>query len=178
MTEKYLSLQSAIFNISSKDCEDISQKGSKQRSKLNAKASKPPEYERLLSKLRKIESDILFDREDALSKWAAIRNRLEEESAERRKFNLDDNNMKSGPLVESSPSLVTSIDVDSQKNDDSDDQLEELFSGFPELSIKPDTDNIKNIIRSEENRVLRLRDFGRWTGVNPRRTLEEACRSR
>lgn len=169
---KYLSLQSRIFDIQPEYAQVRHPALKKQKA-----AHINKEVTQLLEKVQKIESDVLFDSNEALSKWTEMRSQLAKEAAERRKFNLDQNpRLKEKPTV-----LPLSKDeklADTVENVDPIDMLGDLFSSLPEASINPDTGATQIIGSQMEGEIVVIRDFGKWTGQNPRRIFEEACKAR
>ncbi|UNI15628.1 RNA helicase [Purpureocillium takamizusanense] len=63
-------------------------------------------------------------------------------------------------------------------DDDDDDDIAGLFASLPQHEIDPSTGKAQTVINSSDGSKMILRDFGKWTGVSPRRVLEEACRAR
>ncbi|KAG6189821.1 hypothetical protein E4U27_006153 [Claviceps purpurea] len=65
-----------------------------------------------------------------------------------------------------------------QDDDDDDDVLGGLFASLPQAEVDPDTGESRTVINSANSTKLILHNFRKWTGVSPRRILEEACWSR
>ncbi|RFU29894.1 hypothetical protein B7463_g6443, partial [Scytalidium lignicola] len=65
-------------------------------------------------------------------------------------------------------------------DDLSDDEgaLTDLFASLPTNEIDPTTGKNTTVVNSSNGVKVQIRDFGKWTGVNPTRVLEEACRAR
>lgn len=136
-----------------------------------------PDITRLLTKVDKIESDILFDRNEAYSKWIEMQNKLTKEAAERKRFQLDHNSKLKAEKVTVPPSKP----ADSLQTEDDEDLIDmvgDFFSSLPETSINTVTGNTQLTNRTAEGETVAIRDFGTWAGVNPRRILEDACKAR
>jgi ATP-dependent RNA helicase DHX29 len=145
---------------------------------------------RLEAKLTKIKGDVLFDAYAAEQQWLAIRIPLEKELAEARKA-FDMQLTKETAPSASSPTL-DEVRGDGGTNDEaeriaaeilaegegSDDGIEGLFDSLPQAEVDPVTGQSQTVISSADGVKVFIRDFGKWTGVSPRRILEEACRSR
>ena len=169
---KYLSLQSRIYQIQP-ECAQVRHRSLKKHKDVPINA----EIARLLEQVREIESDILFDRNEGLLKWAEMRNQFAEEAAERRKFHLDES-----PRLKEETVILPSSEIgdlaDTSQHLDSMDMLGDFFSRLPETSINADTGATQMINKTAEGENIMIRDFGRWTGQSPRRIFEEACKAR
>ncbi|MCJ1268070.1 hypothetical protein MMC22_007956 [Lobaria immixta] len=170
---KYLSLQLQIYQIE----PDIFQSG-KNRALENRKAVETnADIARLLAKVNKIESDILFDRNEAYPRWIDMQNNLAKEAAERRKFQLDqDSKVKSETVTVPTTKPTDPLQV--EEDEDLVDMVGELFSNLPETSTNTITGNTQMKNKTAEGETVAIRDFGTWAGVNPRRILEDACKAR
>ncbi|KAI9683700.1 MAG: hypothetical protein M1829_005006 [Trizodia sp. TS-e1964] len=128
---------------------------------------------KLQDKIKKIESDILFDRDEADRQWLEKRIEIQQSNVSRKRLGLrqevkldakqpSTNPEKTPPLSAESTSIKT-------QNSDTDDDavLGALFDDTLQPSSLEGT-----------NGYSVARDFGTWTGMSPRRVLEEACRAR
>ena len=141
---------------------------------------------KLLQKLQKIESDVLFDQREADAHWATTKIELAREAADRRKFRLSNaerNGGDSAPVrsdtaqpkdvSDAAEQLGLDLLKESEDQDDA-DMLGGMFGALP---------GVQDSAPGEEGDGTQpgnvtLRDFGRLTGMNPKRVLEEACKSR
>jgi ATP-dependent RNA helicase DHX29 len=140
----------------------------------------------LESKLKKIESDVLFDKFLAEQEWKKEKVVLEKQLATARK----------NPVVDPD-SQVQSEDPASEVAEDDDvaamaekmareilaenaedDDIVGLFESLPQSEVDPTTGKLQTVINSSDGTKLYIREFSKWTGVAPKRVLEEACRSR
>lgn len=152
-----------------------------------AKPAADPESAKLLRKIRKIEDDVLFDNYLAHQQWEVQRIQLEKDAAARR--NAAEIAQDSADSQESE-TLVDSDDEVSREaakigaalleetGSDDDGALTDLFASLPVNEVDPLTGKSTTVVNGSDGIKVTIRDFGKWTGVNPARVLEEACRSR
>lgn len=155
-------------------------KGAKGKKGRPTQVVQTPGVRKLLSQLQQIASDALFDEREAEALWPAKRNQIAQDRAARRleqgSEQVDQNlSKKSGALTEQlqpkQKSPTTPSDHDA--TDDEVDFLGEMFTAVPNEpnDRQPEADST-----ASEN--VTLRDFGKSSGLTPRRLLEEAVRSR
>ena len=184
----YLKIKSRIFehNPDLLQAKPAKAKGSKRRGLQPVPAPRESAAARkLLSQLKKIESDALFDRDEAEALWPAKRMELARELATKLKSppltsdTQDDSqngdeksgHVKSGDVI----GMNANDDISSAEEDDSDRSLlGDMFGAIPD---EPSASR-KNAMASTDNHDVTLRDFGKQTGLTPRRILEEAVRAR
>lgn len=156
------------------------------------------ETAKLLGKLAKIENDILFDKRDAETKWRAEKIKLERTYSEAVKQKAAEE-ARAKAKEEAAQDEESDSDSDSSSSDDDDDvsaeakriaaeilaqdssdddNLADLFASLPVSEVDPTTGKTNTVVNNMDGTKLIIRDFGKWTGVNPVRALEEACRSR
>ncbi|KAL8640168.1 MAG: hypothetical protein Q9228_002882 [Teloschistes exilis] len=179
MTEKYVALQTQLYglqpNLNIAEYQTIV--NSQTQSRSNAGEEVRSQVARLKRKLERLKADILFDKSDAEHQWAGTRNQLAKAAAERRRLHLDEYTGSGTSSPRRHENAVAATVQDGQSSDGSNDDyaaeaLGDFFSGLPDgPSDSPSA-------MSVANRTAKLRDFGRWIGVSPRRTLEEACKAR
>ena len=143
---------------------------------------------KLEAKLLKIESDILFDKAAAEMKWKSERIVVERQMAAARKEARDRAAQEAKPVDQAGPAQSSDEDdvaaaaeqmaADILAETDDDDGIAGLFDSLPQNEVDPNTGKAQTVINSPDGPRLLIRDFGKWTGVDPRRVLEEACRSR
>ncbi|KAL2365476.1 hypothetical protein RJZ56_001602 [Blastomyces dermatitidis] len=133
---------------------------------------------KLKKKLAKIENDVLFDRDEAENIWQSKLSELREHTA---KFLQNAATRESQPetppielkdtqVQDSSDVLIETILSDSNENDD-------MLGGLFAADLEGPSAAVSNT-EAEGNTVVRSRDFGKPTGMTPRRVLEEGCRAR
>ena len=181
LVTKYLELQSRLHQISP-DLTDIITKRHRQvRPKvplINDKldSDQKRRIARLTAKIDKIKSDLLFDEAEATSRWTETRLNLAQEAAERRRFGVGthEEEQKFVDPKRSNANLADSNDDD----DDTDAMLGGFFSGLPDTVTDPATGLSIVSTTSQEGITVEIRNFGHWSGISPRRVLEEACKAR
>lgn len=153
-----------------------------------SQAPQDPEMAKLQRKLAKIESDVLFDRYEADQEWQKRKIALEKEAAAKRQ------ELSGGPPpriphpAESSDDdsddeimrAAAKMGADLLEDDSSDDDgaIADLFANLPVTEVDPVTGKSTVVINETNGGKITLRDFGKSSGISPRRVLEEACRSR
>ncbi|KAI9668434.1 MAG: hypothetical protein M1831_001188 [Alyxoria varia] len=191
LLSSYLSTKATLYDIQPDLIDGRSQKKWKQNKGGNKQADSSPSVslttpgvKRLQQKLSRIESDGLFDKREADAQWVARRNELAREQAERRKLNLPDREPQesedqSSNAERQSLSQSTTFPGSDNVLDDGaaedDNALGDLFSAEPaeaqQLQPAPAS-------QTEESSNIKIVDFGQSKGMEPRRVLEETCRSR
>lgn len=150
-------------------------------------AADDPETAKILRKLQKIEDDVLFDRYLADQQWNVRRIQLEKEAAARRntaEAAMDISNCEDPPAPLDSDDEISreaeAIGAAMLEEDGSDDDgaIAELFASLPVNEVDPLTGKSSTVINGLNGIKITIRDFGKWTGINPTRVLEEACRAR
>ncbi|KAI0526722.1 ATP dependent RNA helicase [Xylaria bambusicola] len=156
------------------------------------------EEARLQGRIDRIEQDVLFDKPLAEHMWRNRRIELEKEfAANARKAEQQEKEEREreqekeketqtadpGPVVESDDDdeiakEAKRIAAEILQNDSSEDEaLSDLFANLP-VQETDATGKTSTVINGADGVKVKIRDFGKWSGVNPTRALEEACRSR
>jgi ATP-dependent RNA helicase DHX29 len=152
--------------------------------RMDPPKSKPhtdPESAKILRKIKKIEDDVLFDQYVANQQWETKRIQLEREAAAQRNSaeyvqeHSDSQSQDSLTLVDSDDEVsrkAAKIGAAMLEENESDDEgaIADLFASLPVNEVDP--------VNGSNGVKVTIRDFGKWTGVNPTRVLEEACRAR
>ena len=181
LTKRYLELQSRLHEISpglTKIDVRRQRRGKHKHPLINGSLDSVSrrKIERLTAKIQKIKSDLLFDEENANSRWAEIRTDLAQEAAERKRLGIrnDGEQQKVSLDLRSNANIAESSDGD----DDKDSILGEFFTSLPDMATDPATGLSVMSTASQDGSNVEIRDFGKWTGISPRRVLEEACKAR
>ncbi len=147
-----------------------------------------PEVARLVRRLQKIEKDILFDHYEGERRWNDIQISMAQEKGLRDRLQVG--NTKRKPQTPATEGLTSSDDPTLLSDKDSaspepisqieneEDLLGDLFLRLPESTTNAETGITSMTVEQPEGIRLAIRDFGKWTGLSPRRILEEACRAR
>jgi ATP-dependent RNA helicase DHX29 len=121
----------------------------------------------------------LFDEWEAETRWPAIRNQLAQDQAAKRQYEIRPTNDQqeeaaSRPVLPTKPVVeATTNGAESSGSEDEADILGEMFSAIPD---QPAPSQVRSETSVSDN--IALRDFGKSSGLTPRRLLEEAIRSR
>lgn len=177
----YLKIKGKLYEIDPSLVETTLRKqtkGSKSKKGSPSQYTQSPAVRKLLSQLQRITSDALFDERDAESLWPAKRNQIAQDRATKRQ----ELETRSSASDEESPAPVEKVVPNSNSTtpvmepveaEDEGDILGGMFSAVPD-DASPQQAEDKDTIT--EN--ITLRDFGKSSGMTPRRLLEEAVRSR
>lgn len=141
------------------------------------------------AKLTKIRNDVLFDAYTAEQAWQARRILLEKELAETKKQSQvkEVESPSAGSNVEPAEETTSDNEINDEAariaaevlaEAEDDDGIEGLFESLPQTEIDPTTGQSQTVMSSADGVKTIIRDFGKWTGVTPRKALDDACRSR
>nr|POE93609.1 putative helicase c15c4.05 [Quercus suber] len=135
---------------------------------------------KLQQKLSKIESDALFDQHEADSQWAVQKINLAREAADRKRLQLADHqNSRAETRVSSDKTEdVNNLaeQMGQQLLDDTeqdDDLLGGIFTALPGIGHLANEE-----LTTPDSASMTIRDFGKLTGMSPKRILEETCKAR
>jgi ATP-dependent RNA helicase DHX29 len=188
----YVSTKAKLFRLRP-DLVETRRPGSKKTKTLRENTSNridalPFGLRKLQAKLRKIEADPLFDSQLGDQQWLLKRiELLREASLEKRRPGSTGGDQHNTDSVEDSSQPETGIqtpnDTDSNlannkvdfflQDSENDDILGNMFDSSLEGGDDP-----KLIHPGLESSQIQLRDFGRISGLHPRRVLEDSCRAR
>lgn len=181
LVTKYVSIQTRIHLLR----PDLTQmevrrdRRGKQASQThqNRRKISDPEVGRLLTKLNRIESDILFDQDEAYRQWVEARITLVKEAAERKRLDLYQDNATTNN-AEDQTSTANLKGLEHSDTEDTSMILGDLFSSLPDTRTDSVTGVTTMVDESSSGVSIVIKDFGNWNGVSPRRTFEEACKAR
>lgn len=188
----YLDCKTKLFKLQApklkgSQSENVRSNGRKNVQKAPITPKTDPETAKLLRKINRIEDDVLFDQYVADQQWESRRIQLERDAAARRHGNElaqeTSDSQGSETLVDSEDEVsreAARIGAAMLEEDGSDDDaaLADLFSSLPVNEVDPLTGKSSTVVQSSNGIKVTIKDFGKWTGVNPTRVLEEACRAR
>lgn len=171
-----MDLQAKLYSLYP-DLYDKPKKGKKSGRDNTDSGSNNPQAAKLQRKISNIEKDVLFDREEAEYKW---REKLEDLRKEASFFRRTQREEEKPPPVEDQeqpeeakpePELESDVLAAAGDNENA-DLLGDMFgSEEPELE--------SGVILEELSKAtMCVRDFGKFSGLSPRRVLEETCKSR
>lgn len=179
LVNQYLSLKSRLYELDpnldlpiAKHTKSDSRPGSKELSTPSAAVRK------ILRKLRRIQSDVLFDLVEAEGRWMETCKLLARQAAQRRRHDAGNEIRNLGyPEVLSLSAVVPGQNkIPEERENSVEEAVGNLFSNLPHTLA--DTNRICSIKDVTSDTNLIVRDFGEFTGVSPRRVFEEACRAR
>jgi ATP-dependent RNA helicase DHX29 len=185
----YLECKTKLFHLQVLESRKNAPRANNRLNPPKSTVPTDPESAKIVRKLKKIEDDVLFDQYVANQQWEARRIQLERDAAAQRNAgesihdNSDSRSQESITLVDSDDEVsreAAKIGAAMLEENDSDDDaaLADLFASLPVNEVDPITGKTSTVINGNNGVKVIIRDFGKWTGVNPTRVLEEACRAR
>jgi ATP-dependent RNA helicase DHX29 len=180
----YLKIKGKLYEIDPHLVESTTRKparGAKPKRSVPV-PKQTPAVRKLLSQLQQLTSDALFDEYAAEAQWPTKRNQIAQSQAEKRQ------QMESHPkdpepknkdtraeslVMKETESTPTAASQSLNSDEDETGMLGDMFSAIPD---RTSTTKTASNATGTENVVLR--DFGKMSGVSPRKVLEEAVRSR
>ncbi|KAI4103529.1 MAG: hypothetical protein LQ339_004254 [Xanthoria mediterranea] len=187
MTETYVTLQTQLYALQPDLQSGVRQApgNCKAASRVASAKNLPQQIARILQKLERLKADILFDPYEAEQKWTETRNKLAQAAAERKRLHLHSEDRSAASqndhnhVTSNGGNQLNEASKDSEE-DGGVEALGEFFSGLPDTPPSGYDDHLISDAEGKEpeSRVVVLKDFGKWNGVNPRRTFEEACKAR
>ena len=179
ITSRYLRLLQKLNRIDVKlanvTYRNLTQKSSK---RVRLADNYHPDASRILRRIATIEADILFDRFDAATKWVELRNNEAREVAERKRYRLDASiEAQDVPKYIPPEELQPGPAVSKDNADDVIDDLSDFFLHIPNNTVNSN-EKAQVDDRSLDEADIVVRDFGKQSGIRPRRILEETCKAR
>ncbi|KAJ5888777.1 hypothetical protein N7495_008818 [Penicillium taxi] len=165
MVPEWLELQTRLYALNP-DLFDRPVKGKKGRGVVTVQTdANDLEIAKLQHKISKIERDVIFERQEAEFLWQEKLIDLRKDANFLRRNALPKKEIKPvpDPEVDNPEWTVPSVG-------EMDDLLGDMFNS--------EADNYKSLPTSAPEAKYTIRDFGKWTGLTPRRVLEEACKAR
>ncbi|OJJ50497.1 hypothetical protein ASPZODRAFT_191338 [Penicilliopsis zonata CBS 506.65] len=168
----FLDFQTRLYNLRP-ELFDRLKKGKKGAQGLQADALDEPEVVKLQRKIMRIEKDVLFDRDEAEYQWREKLDQLRKDAAFSRRATPSGN--ESPAPKPAAPEKQEEKPPSELEDDENNDEGAGLFGDMfqaagPITEVATDTNG--------SDITVTLRDFGKWTGLNPRRVLEETCKAR
>jgi ATP-dependent RNA helicase DHX29 len=170
MVPEWLELQTRLYSLQP-DIFDRPGKSKKGRGGAS-NLSDDPEVSKLQRKIAKIEKDVLFEKREAEYLWEEKLDELRKDATFARR---PVERQKKPPVEEEEPQSEVNVDADmaALQIDGLEDALGDMFAAEPEES-----GSILGLPPPDVNATIALRDFGKQTGLTPRRILEETCKAR
>ncbi|KAF7595064.1 hypothetical protein BBP40_007467 [Aspergillus hancockii] len=171
---KYMELQTQLYNLQP-EIFDKPRKGKKSVRDNTEIDTNSPKVAKIRRKISSIENDVLFDRIEAEYRWKEKLDDLRKEAAFIRENLPDVQTPSEEPQIEDQPGekgIEPTTEVPPIDDEETADLLGDMFQAEePVLET--------GVILEELNKAtITLRDFGKWTGLSPRRVLEDTCKAR
>ncbi|PKY05296.1 hypothetical protein P168DRAFT_148654 [Aspergillus campestris IBT 28561] len=173
---KYLELQTRLYNLRP-EVFDKPKKGKKGASGSLGAGADGPQIASIQRQIASILNDVLFDRAEAEYRWQEKLDDLRKEASFLR---------RSAPEAKNTPKETETNEQKEEKaiepgnaspaaedNEAAGDLLGDMFQGEEEPVLE-----LGVITEELNNAAVTSRDFGKWTGLSPRRVLEETCKAR
>ena len=187
----YLRTKARLYDIypGADDTQASSKKAKDARSHSRVDPHGSHGERKLRQKLQQIENDVLFERREADEQWTFKKIELARDAAERRMLQLSHEKTCGNPSVSPTPSLLDNAGSNGVADDakklgelvlkesedfDDDDMLGGMFNALPGVFQQ----SVDGDMSQDPSHQVTTRNFGKITGISPRRVLEEACRSR
>ena len=167
---RYIDLRSRLLKVELESAADKrTVNDSKGQERLSAS-----QVSGLRQKVKDIEHDILFDQEKAETQWSETSNRIRSELAEQRRTREAPNLDRDSNLEKETAENPEETNDEMPEADDAGEPLfGEMFS-----TVEKYAPGRKDTPQSQSDTSIVLIDFGKWTGISPRRVLEETCKAR
>ena len=180
----YLKIKGKLFEIDPQLVDSTTRKPTKgpKSKKSTPVPVQSPAIRKLLSQLQQLTSDALFDEYQAEAQWPAKRNQIAQSQAEKRQRTENQPGVAQAqqeevvidpPVTDVAKAPRPPAPQNTDEDEEDLDLLGAMFSAVPEPA--PATATTDNAATT--GNVI-LRDFGKSSGMSPRKVLEEAVRSR
>lgn len=181
----YLGTKAKLYELAQLTEVGVAVRGKSRNSKpLPTTTAKGLRHRKLEQKLRKIESDVLFDKREAEATWDVKKIGFVRDAAERRKLQLQHDTSSASATTHSPKGPASRVNEEAEKlgenileqsaGDEDGDMLSGIFDALP--GVQQAVNGADGINSSTDH--VTIRDFGKVTGMNPKRVLEETCRAR
>jgi ATP-dependent RNA helicase DHX29 len=179
LVQIYVSTKLTLFKRQPSLVENVNLKRTKSAASRSSSVPRTSGIRKLQDKLRRIEADILFDRDVAYQKWNDARIEYLQTRSTQPESMISSPRL--GPsIVEDKPEdKLEDKPKDTKKSLDQEGPEESELPGLlGEMFLEPGQETSTESNQDEPPENVTIRDFGKVTGYNPRRMLEEACRAR
>ena len=172
MIESYVALQTRRFRLDPESAYSAKGRLTNQAVKQTRPNYVSRKLARIDTKLTKIRNDILFEQKEAEAQWNLARIELVREIAERRRLGV--NGFQRSLEIEDRPKpsgMSSSDSVSVTQN-----ETEEIFGGL--FSDAPEAEKAEPSEGDQLDKTIQIKDFGAWSGIYPRRLLEDTIHAR
>ncbi|KAK5115541.1 hypothetical protein LTR62_001200 [Meristemomyces frigidus] len=185
----YLRTKTKLYEINSSLADSLhtSKKKTARSTKAPLPMAKNSAEKKLLEKLNRIASDVLFDQREADGHWLNIRADVAQAVADRKRLQLPQDQQEAqhqsdvpgmsfhGDVNEEAERMGKELLQESNEAED-DNFLSGMFDALPGVVTNGSSGADTGAGVSDAN--VNIRNFGKMVGMSPRRILEEACKSR
>ena len=186
MIARFLVLQSRLYTLRPDLAEVLASGSTSKANNYNRRSARSlegltPRVAKLVERISQLQHDVLFDRDEAQNQWIDVRNKLAREAAERRMLKLDDDSIpvRNGESINQALGSRPKSENDEHSKDETDEDPLDMLQGlFSEVSVDRDIGDTITQTNDNHDTNMVIRDFGKPTGLRPRRVLEEACKAR
>lgn len=182
LLDAWISTRARLYGIKPELVDPPNSKGRKQVALAPSSKLDTPGIRKLQQKLTTIESDILFDRQEAEQKWVLRRNLIAQDLADKRRNQMKDLEQDKSEVIVGTPTVHGSDSpqqLPSENVDLSDqDEIGGLFGEAMEQAEAEAAEHSEKIIADTKDVNLRLFETSKGKGLTPRRLLEETCKAR
>lgn len=186
----YLRTKAEIFHLlpATVKSSSVGRRSARDKHVKSSDADTSPVITKLQRKLKRIEGDILFDQYVADQRWEQERIILEREAAAKRiarptvaaedkQGNVAQSDDDSAEDEISRQAAEMAAEILEEGSDD-DAAIADLFASLPITEVDAVTGKSCTVMKGADGIKVSIRDFGKTTGMSPKRVLEEACRAR
>ncbi|KAI9891929.1 MAG: hypothetical protein M1814_002314 [Vezdaea aestivalis] len=148
----------------------------------------------LIDKLKQIESDALFDSWAAEAQWAVAKTDADRKAAQQRKkqhlarkqsveqsghISSDHHPKAAEEISKEAEAASAGLIAEDAGEEEELGLFGDMFANLPEMLTNVSSGTSEMILK-ESNGISQstIRDFGKWTGVGPKRILEDTCKAR
>lgn len=172
LVPEFLELRSRLYRLRP-DYFDQPKKGKKANTGKADGYDSDPQVMKIKRKLSKIENDVLFDRVEAEDRWKEKLNEVRKEQAfiRQKERQIDAPSAAPSEKHEVEKQEAEPEEVPFPVDDENAGLFGDMFSA--ETSIAEPT-----LVAEPMSSSIQIRDFGKPTGLSPRRVLEETCKAR
>lgn len=184
MTERYVGLQTRLYELDPElDVTKSSTRSNYTTRPNTLRRGLQPQLVKILRRLERLTSDILFDRYEAEQKWTEKRKGLAQAAVQRKRLQLDERAPSDTLLPNRRDEQITAASQNGEVADISQEDSEaialgDFFSGLPDFAGTDACGASDPNVPIAARQPTTIRDFDKWSGVSPRRTFEEACKAR
>lgn len=170
---RFIELRTRLYNLD----PDIFSKAKKPMKNLAFESAKGPQVNRdiakVKAKLSSLENDVLFDLRRAEEEWNEKLCELWRTRGETLQKAMNSEPQVSSSRQAKSMDTADKVSKSSDQESDGEDMLGDMFS----VESQPPADDVpaEGILG---NTMIKSRNFGKASGLNPRKILEDTCRAR